>query len=102
MTHLQRNLWAGLKKGCSALYIASGESIEDVRGEMHDFGVSIDNAKTVTIMNSHQFYTPEGEFHADRVVLASWQRDIQPLRKYDQIYRFKTDLGQLRFVSLYG
>lgn len=62
------NLKTGLDNGCSALYITSGEDIEQVRVEMENFGLRDDNPAKLKIVTSHQFYTPDGEFHADRVV----------------------------------
>lgn len=62
------NLKAGLDKGCSALYIASGENIEQVQVEMKKFGLELDDPMKLRIVTSRQFYTPNGEFHVDRVV----------------------------------
>ncbi len=62
------NLKAGLDKGCSALYIASGENIEQVKIEMRKFGLELDDPMKLRIVTSRQFYAPDGEFHADRVV----------------------------------
>jgi len=62
------NLKAGLDKGCSALYIASGKNIEQVQVKMRKFGLDLDDPIKLRIVTSRQFYTPDGEFHADRVV----------------------------------
>ena len=62
------NLKAGLDKGCSALYIASGENIEQVQVEMKNFGLKLDDPMKLKIVTSHRFYTPDREFHANRVV----------------------------------
>jgi len=62
------NLKAGLDRGCSALYIASGEGIEPVQVEMQNFGLKLDEPMKLKILTSHQFYTPDGEFQIDRVV----------------------------------
>lgn len=62
------NLKAGLDRGCSALYIASGENIEQIQVEMRAFGLKLDNPMKLKIVTSGQWYTPDGEFHADRVV----------------------------------
>ena len=62
------NLKAGLDKGYSALYIASGENIEQVQVEMRKFGLKLDDPMKLRIVTSRQFYTPDGEFHANRVV----------------------------------
>jgi len=58
------NLKAGLHEGCSALYMASGESVERVQLEMKRFGLNPDNH---TIVTGYQWHTPDGDFHADRV-----------------------------------
>lgn len=62
------NLKAGLDKGCSALYLASGENIEQVQFEIENFGLKIDDPIKMKIVTSRHFYTPDGEFKADRVV----------------------------------
>lgn len=62
------NLKTGLDKGCSALYIASEENIEHVQIEMKNFGLKIDDPKNLRTITSHQFYTPDGEFHISRTV----------------------------------
>lgn len=62
------NLKAGLYRNGSALYIASGESVEQVQVKMRDFGLRPDDPLKLRIVTSHQFYTPDGEFHANRVV----------------------------------
>ncbi len=62
------NLKAGLDKGCSALYIASGENIEQVQVEMRKFGLELDDPMKLRIVTSRQFYIPNGAFHAYRVV----------------------------------
>lgn len=59
---------AGLDKGCSVLYIVSGESIDNIKVELGDFGLRIGEPKKLRIVTSHQWYTPDGEFNADRVV----------------------------------
>jgi len=61
------NLKAGLERGCSALYITSGEANTHVQVEMENFGLKIDNPLKLRIAASYDFYTPDGEFHADRV-----------------------------------
>ena len=62
------NLKSGLGKGCSALYIASGQSINEVKVEMKNFGLSIEEPRKLRIVTSHQWYTPDGEFNANRIV----------------------------------
>jgi len=62
------NLKAGLDKGCSTLYIASGESIDNVKVEMKDFGLKVREPEKLRIVTSHQWYTLNGEFNADGVV----------------------------------
>ncbi|MFQ6094629.1 MAG: MEDS domain-containing protein [Candidatus Bathyarchaeia archaeon] len=62
------NLKAGLDNRCSVLYIASMESIERVQLEMESFGLSPDNCAKLKIVTSNQWYTPDGQFKADRVV----------------------------------
>lgn len=61
-------LKTGLDKGCSAVYIAGEDNIEQVQFEMRKFGLDLSNPKKLRVMISHQFYTPDGEFHPNRVV----------------------------------
>jgi len=62
------SLKAGLDRGCSALYIASGEKIEQAQVEIQNFGLELDKPTKMKILTSYEFYTPDGEFQADRVV----------------------------------
>jgi len=51
-----------------SIYIAGGENIEQIQVEMRAFGLKLDNPMKLKIVTSEQWYTPDGEFHADRVV----------------------------------
>jgi hypothetical protein len=62
------NLKAGMRGGCSALYIASRENVAQIRAEMRNFGLGLDNPARLKIVTSTQWYTPDGEFNVDRVV----------------------------------
>ena len=53
---------------CSALYIASRRTVAQIRVEMRNFGLGLDNSGRLKIVTSTQWYTPDGEFNADRVV----------------------------------
>ena len=57
------NLKAGLDKGCSAVYIASGDNIEQVQVEMRKIGLETGNPKKLRILTTKQLYTPDGEFN---------------------------------------
>jgi len=62
------NLVSGIDAGCSALYISSGESVETVQAKLGNFGVKSDDPKQLRIVTSHQWYTPDGNFNAGRVI----------------------------------
>lgn len=62
------NLVNGIDAGCSALYIASGESVDAVKAELGNFGFKSDNPQKIKIVTSHQWYTPDGDFNARRVI----------------------------------
>jgi len=62
------NLKAGMRGGYSALYIASRENVAQIRAEMRNFGLELDNPERLKIVTSTQWYTPDGEFNADRVI----------------------------------
>lgn len=61
------NLKTGLYQDCAALYVANEENIEQLKGQMRKFGLKSDATKKLRIITSHQFYTPDGEFHVKRV-----------------------------------
>ena len=61
------HLKTGLDSGCFALCIVSGDSIGQIQVAMETFGLNIE-PETVKLVTSQQWCTPEGEFHADRVV----------------------------------
>jgi len=62
------NLKAGLDRGCSALCIVSGENLEQTQDEIEDFGLKLDKPGKLRIVESRQWYTVNGVFHADRVI----------------------------------
>lgn len=62
------NLVNGIDAGCSALYIASGESVDAVKAELGNFGLKTDDPQKIKIVTSHQWYTPDRDFNARRVV----------------------------------
>jgi len=62
------NLKAGLDKGCSAVYVASGENMEQVKVGMREFGLELGDPKKLRILTINQLYTPDGEFRVDRIL----------------------------------
>jgi len=62
------NLVYGIEAGCYALYIASGESIDAVKAELSTFGLKRGNHQKLKIVTSHQWFTPDGDFNARRVL----------------------------------
>lgn len=62
------NLVQGIDAGCFALYVSSGENVDAVRAELSKFGLKKDNTKQIQIVTGHEWYTPNGEFEAKRVV----------------------------------
>ena len=62
------NLKAGLDKGYSAVYVASGENIEQVKVEMKNFGLRLNDPMKLKIVTSRQFYSSDEEFHTDRII----------------------------------
>jgi len=62
------NLKAGMHRGCAALYIADRENSAQIRAEMQNFGLDLDNPTRLKIVSSTEWYTPDGEFQADRVI----------------------------------
>jgi hypothetical protein len=62
------NLVTGLDAGCSTLYISSGESVDMVQAKLCNFGLKSDDPKQLQIVTGHQWYTPDGNFNARRVV----------------------------------
>lgn len=62
------NLVNGIDAGCSALYIASGESVDAVKAELDLFGLKSDGPQKLKIVTSYQWFTPDGDFNARRVV----------------------------------
>ena len=62
------NLVTGIDAGCSTLYIASGESVDMIQAKLGTFGLKSDDPKQLRIVPSHQWYTPDGNFDAGRVV----------------------------------
>ena len=62
------NLVNGIDTGCSALYIASGENVDAVKAELDLFGLKRDDPQKLKIVTSNQWYTPDGDFNARRVV----------------------------------
>ncbi|MCW4041616.1 MAG: MEDS domain-containing protein [Candidatus Bathyarchaeota archaeon] len=64
---LLSNLVYGIKSGCSALYIASEESVGAVKAELDNFGLKSDDPQKLKIVTSHEWYTPDGDFIEKRV-----------------------------------
>ncbi|MCW4037603.1 MAG: MEDS domain-containing protein [Candidatus Bathyarchaeota archaeon] len=62
------NLVTGIDAGCSTLYISSGENVDTVQAKLGTFGFKSDDPKQLRIVTSHQWYTPDGNFDAGRVV----------------------------------
>jgi hypothetical protein len=62
------NLKAGLDQGCSGLYVAGEENIEQVQFEMRKFGLETDDPKKLRSIKSQQFYMPDGEFRVNRIL----------------------------------
>ena len=62
------NLVQGMDAGCSALYISSGENVDAVRAALSNFGLKKDKLDQIHIVTSPDWYTPNGEFEAKRVV----------------------------------
>jgi hypothetical protein len=62
------NLKNGLDNGCSILYIASGESVLEAKCQMAYFGFRFDKPNKPMIVTSKEWYAPDKEFNASRVM----------------------------------
>ena len=62
------NLMAGADNGCSLLYISNGEETEDVKEELLNFGLKVDNPSSLKIVKNHEWYTPDGVLDANRII----------------------------------
>lgn len=65
---LFHNLKTGMDKECSALYIAGGESVEQIQAGMRSFGLKTDNPDRLKIITSHEWFMPDEKFQAERVI----------------------------------
>lgn len=62
------NLKTGIDGGCCALYITCEENRAQTRVQLENIGLPIGDSEKIKVVTSHQGYTPDGAFNADRVV----------------------------------
>jgi len=72
-------LKAGLDVGEAAIYVASDESVDEIRRAMEDFGVRVDQYErthALRIVDYREWYIVDGKFHVSRI-FSRWERALQ-------------------------